>query len=156
MENATKALLIAAAVLVAILIISLGLVVYNMASETINSVNFSGQEVTAFNDQFTQYEGENVRGSEVNAMLKTVLSSNMKSRSEGLNSTDANAAKFVSVNVADQGRGASVGSASAITLALNATSLGGVQASTSQLYDVQVQYHPTTGFVTNILINNAN
>ena len=73
MENATKALLIAAAVLVAILIISLGLVVYNMASETINSVNFSGQEVTAFNDQFTHYQGKNVRGSEINAMLKTVF-----------------------------------------------------------------------------------
>ena len=35
MENATKALLIAAAVLVAILIISLGLVVYNIAAETV-------------------------------------------------------------------------------------------------------------------------
>ena len=45
MENATKALLIAAAVLVAILIISLGLVVYNMAAETIGSVNLSQQEI---------------------------------------------------------------------------------------------------------------
>ena len=35
MENATKALLIAAAVLVAILIISLGLVVYNMACQVL-------------------------------------------------------------------------------------------------------------------------
>ena len=35
MENATKALLIAAAVLIAILIISLGIVVYNKASEAV-------------------------------------------------------------------------------------------------------------------------
>ena len=41
MENATKALLIAAAILVAILIISLGLVVYNMAAETVQNVNMS-------------------------------------------------------------------------------------------------------------------
>ena len=51
MENATKALLIAAAVLIAILIISLGIVIYNQASETVKSVNMSSQEVQAFNDQ---------------------------------------------------------------------------------------------------------
>ena len=155
MENATKALLIAAAVLVAILIISLGLVVYNMASETIGAVNFSGQEITAFNDQFTQYEGDNVRGSEVNALLKTVLNSNMKSRSEGLAPTDANAAKFVSVNVADTNSGATVGSATGIVLENTANGLGGVQANTAQLYDVQLQYNPITGYVCNILINNT-
>ena len=97
MENATKALLIAAAVLVAILVISLGLVVYNMASETIDSVNFSGQEVQAFNDKFEQYRGENIRGSEVNALLKTALNANMQSKSEGLNPEDGN--KFVTVNL---------------------------------------------------------
>lgn len=64
MENATKALLIAAAVLVAILIISLGLVVYNMAAETVKgSANLSQQEMQTFNEQFTQYQGDNVRGS---------------------------------------------------------------------------------------------
>ena len=66
MENATKALLIAAAVLVAILIISLGLVVYNMAAESVNNnSSLSAQEIQAFNDQFTQYEGDNVRGTRV-------------------------------------------------------------------------------------------
>ena len=39
MENATKALLIAAAVLIAILIISLGLVVYNSSAETVKQAN---------------------------------------------------------------------------------------------------------------------
>jgi len=137
MENATKALLIAAAVLVAILIISLGLVVYNMASETINSVNFSGQEVTAFNDQFTHYEGSNIRGSEVNAMLKTVLSNNMKSRSEGLDPD--NGAKFVSVDFGDG-------------LAKDATTLGGLSADTSLLYTVSIEYDEDTGFVDEITV----
>ena len=83
MENATKALLIAAAVLVAILIISLGLVVYNMAAETMDSVNISGQEVTASNEKFTRYDGAHRRGSEVNAMLKTVLSANRDAEEAG-------------------------------------------------------------------------
>lgn len=83
MENATKALLIAAAVLVAILIISLGLVVYNMAAETVNnSANLSQQEMQTFNEQFTQYQGDNVRGSNVNALLKTALNNNIAKTQE--------------------------------------------------------------------------
>ena len=137
MENATKALLIAAAVLIAILIISLGLVVYNMASETIGAVDFSSQEVTAFNDKFTQYEGSNVRGSQVNALLKTVMQSNMQSRAEGLVAgTDA---KFVSVT-------------GAVTLAATATNLGGVEASTAQTYTVVANYDANTGFINNVTV----
>ena len=140
MENATKALLIAAAVLIAILIISLGLVVYNMASETIGSVNFSGQEIQAFNDQFAQYEGEHVRGSEVNAMLKTVLDSNMKSRSEGLDPAADDHPKFVEVSGGD------------VNLAETATSIGTNKADTSKLYTITVDRNSTTGFVHTITV----
>lgn len=141
MENATKALLIAAAVLIAILIISLGIVVYNMASETIGSVNFSDQEITAFNDKFTQYEGEHVRGSEVNAMLKTVLDSNMKASAEGLD-TDGNHPKYVEVEAGTGG----------VSLAISDTSLGVNKADTSKLYTVEVNRNSTTGFVDKITV----
>lgn len=137
MENATKALLIAAAVLVAILVISLGLVVYNMASETIDSVNFSGQEVTAFNDKFEQYRGENVRGSEVNALLKTALNANMQSKSEGLDPNDGN--KFVTVNL----DGSEV-------LTPASTGLGTTKANSSKLYTVEILYNEDTGFAETI------
>ena len=138
MENATKALLIAAAVLVAILIISLGLVVYNMASETIGAVNFSGQEITAFNEQFIQYQGQHVRGTEVNAMLNTVLSSNMKSRSEGLvPGTDP---KFVAV------------SGAANLAAVDQSIVPANMANVSRLYTVQVTMNGTTGFVDTITV----
>lgn len=82
MENATKALLIAAAVLIAILIISLGLVIYNQASETIDSVNMTGQQIQAFNDQFLKYDGSGKRGTEVNALIKTALNNNMSEMTE--------------------------------------------------------------------------
>ena len=78
MENATKALLIAAAVLIAILIISLGLVIYNRASETVNSAgDLSEYEVQQHNEKFTKYEGLNLSGSEVNAMINTVHNYNL-------------------------------------------------------------------------------
>ena len=83
MENATKALLIAAAVLVAILIISLGLVVYNMAAETVNnSANLSEYEIQAFNEKFTKYVGDNVSGTTVNAMITTVFNHNLAQEDE--------------------------------------------------------------------------
>lgn len=137
MENATKALLIAAAVLVAILIISLGIVVYQMAAETMDSVNFSSQEITAFNDKFMQYNGTNKRGSEVNAMLKTVLNSNMQSRTEGLNPTTD--AKFVVVK-----------NNTTTVLDKTATSIG-TTVNTSKTYTVTVKMDAKTGFVNEIV-----
>lgn len=93
MENATKALLIAAAVLVAILIISLGLVVYNMAAETVNnSANLSEYEIQSFNEKFTKYLGENMSGTTVNAMINTVFNHNLAQE-------DENAGRKVSVVV---------------------------------------------------------
>lgn len=78
MENAVKALLIAAAVLIAILIISLGLVVYNRASETVNSAgDLSEYQVQQFNEKFTKYQGENVSGSDVNALITTIHNHNL-------------------------------------------------------------------------------
>ena len=83
MENATKALLIAAAVLVAILIISLGLVVYNMAADTIGSVNLSQQEIQQHNDKWTRCEGEAQRGNQVNALLGDVVTHNAAQTDDG-------------------------------------------------------------------------
>lgn len=77
MENATKALLIAAAVLVAILIISLGIGIFNMASEQVNNAgDLSEYEIQKFNEKFTKYEGDSRSGSDVNALLDTVFNHN--------------------------------------------------------------------------------
>lgn len=141
MENATKALLIAAAVLVAILIIGLGLTVYNMASETMDSVNMSGQEITAFNDEFQQYNGTSKRGSEVNAMLKTVLNNNLKQVAEGQTANE-NTPKFVKVTD---------GNSCSVSLAVDATSITG-KANTSKLYDIEVKASTTTGLVNEIVV----
>ena len=78
MENAVKALLIAAAVLIAILIISLGLVVYNKASETANNAgDLSEYEIQQHNERFKRYQSSSATGSEVNAMLTTVFNYNL-------------------------------------------------------------------------------
>ena len=45
MENASKALIIAGAILLSILIISLGILIFSQAQDTINSINMSEQEI---------------------------------------------------------------------------------------------------------------
>lgn len=136
MENATKALLIAAAILIAILVISLGLVVYNMAAETVEGINMSGQEVSANNEKFTRYNGNHKRGSEVNAMLKTVLSSNREAIANG------ETAKLVEVD-------------GEVQLSSDATSLQS-QADTSKLYNIVVEYDGQGGLVNTIHVYNDN
>lgn len=83
MENASKALIIAGAILLSILIISLGILIFSQAQDTINSVNMSEQEVMAFNNKFTPYEGDNVRGSQVNALVQAVVSNNQSAHENG-------------------------------------------------------------------------
>ena len=77
MENASKALIIAGAILLAILIISLGIMIYNQASGVVDSNAMDEAAVTSFNQRFRQYEGDNIRGANVNAMIDTIIQNNL-------------------------------------------------------------------------------
>jgi len=76
MENASKALIIAGAILLSIIIISLGLVVVNNVRNSIEGQNLNQEELAAFNNQFVSYEGNNITGARVNALIQQVRSSN--------------------------------------------------------------------------------
>ena len=75
MENASKALIIAGAILLAILIISLGIFVYRQASGAINSGGMDEVQLATFNAKFRQYEGTQT-GSVVKDLINTVLTNN--------------------------------------------------------------------------------
>lgn len=76
MENASKALLIAGAILIVILLISLGIYIYSQAQQQVDSVNMDEQEILAFNNKFAPYLGDNITGAQVNALLQQVIASN--------------------------------------------------------------------------------
>ena len=57
MENASKALIIAAAILLSILIIALGMRVFNSARSATGSVDLSPQEISSHNSRFEAYVG---------------------------------------------------------------------------------------------------
>ena len=74
MENASKALIIAGAILIAILLISVGLVVFNSTKGVTDQAGELGRTMTAevFNSQFTQYFGDRVRGSTVRELINRI------------------------------------------------------------------------------------
>ena len=78
MENASKELIISGAILLAILLISLGIMIFNQAQDTVNNSGMSQAEITAFNNKFLKYEGTK-KGSEVKSLINEVISSNSDS-----------------------------------------------------------------------------
>lgn len=77
MENASKALLIAAAIIIAVVLISLGVMVLSNGSNLVkDNSDMSEVEITGFNNKFEQYFGTNVRGANVNALVNAVNTNN--------------------------------------------------------------------------------
>lgn len=73
MENATKALLIAAAILIAIVVITLGVFVLGKGSTLVKeNSDMSEVEITTYNSKFEGYCGQNIRGAQVRQLLNAV------------------------------------------------------------------------------------
>ncbi len=94
MENASKALLIAGAILICILLIAIGMYVYNSASATVDSAvnQMSQQEKDIYNAKIKSYIGDTIKGSEVKSMIDNIISQNQ----ENANKTG----KFISISTA--------------------------------------------------------
>ncbi len=75
MENASKALIIAGAILLAILLISLGIMIFNQAQDTVTNSGMTEAELTAFNNKFLKYEGQQ-KGTMVKSMMQDVMANN--------------------------------------------------------------------------------
>lgn len=101
MENASKALIIAGAILLSILIIAIGMYIYNSSQNTVTNVTsqFGDTEIQTFNQQFTMYEGKQ-SGTNVKALLGKVIASNSQNAQADLNTrlvgVDANNANLSS------------------------------------------------------------
>lgn len=89
MENASKALIIAGAILLAILIISLGMMVLSNATGLLKNGGMDKAGVQAFNETFLKYDG-NKKGSEIRSLVSEVMSNN--------NSDEASDETKVSIN----------------------------------------------------------
>ena len=77
MENASKALIIAGAILISILLISIGIILINSGSDVAEAgtSSMASQKIQTFNSQFTAYEGRK-KGSELRGLFNAIESSN--------------------------------------------------------------------------------
>ncbi len=84
MENASKALILAGAILIAIVIVSLGVLIFNtFGSKAKDMANMDEQQIQAFNNKIRPYLGNAVKGTQVNALLQYCLSVNMTAKKNG-------------------------------------------------------------------------
>ena len=80
MENASKALLIAAAVLIVILIIAFGMNIFNSTGDTSGQVadQAASQQIQTFNAQFTGFVGTGRAGTTIRNLQIAVRNSNAR------------------------------------------------------------------------------
>ena len=76
MENASKALIIAGAILLAILIIGLGIFIYRQAANTVSDTGMDRLAIQQFNGQFENYIKDNVSGATVKSLIQLVNTNN--------------------------------------------------------------------------------
>ena len=75
MENASKALIIAGSILVTIIVISLGIVVFNNFRKPVeNNTSLDTEIVAQFNGKIRPYVGNNISGSQVRALAQLIRS----------------------------------------------------------------------------------
>lgn len=79
MENASKALIIAGAILLSILIISLGIMVYNNAKSTVGDANLDSETIQTYNNKFTMYAGTGIQAAKVNSLIEAINANNVTS-----------------------------------------------------------------------------
>jgi uncharacterized alpha/beta hydrolase family protein len=84
MENASKALILAGAILIAIIVISLGVVIFrNMSATVKNEANLDKEQITTFNSKILPYIGETISGSQVNALMQYIRTVNARADEVG-------------------------------------------------------------------------
>lgn len=151
MENASKALLIAGAVLIAILLIGVAMLIYNGAMDGIDSGigQMNQQAKDMFNTQFTQYEGTQ-RGNNVRAVIRNIISNNSTNQEiDG---------KLVSLDVTNAGiTGLSSTKFEPTTADLKSNEMSAVTSkiNTGATYNVEIEYEPKTGLVKTVKVTKS-
>ncbi len=88
MENASKALIIAGAILIAILLISIGVILINSGRDitSTGTAGMNSQKIQSFNAQFTPYEGSHT-GSELAGLIAAIRGNNASNESQQITGT---------------------------------------------------------------------
>ena len=138
MENASKALIIAGAILLSIAIIGIGMYVYNNAATAMEGTDMTDQQVDTYNQTFTNYEGVQ-RGANVKTLCDRVASHNRTAADDSEKVQMVEADSSADVSVSD----ITVQDTTALTTIKNSIKSGAT-------YKIQFGYDPASGRVTTV------
>ena len=150
MENASKALIIAGAILLSILIIALGIFVFNAAKGAVNTDQLDATEKQTFNAPIEQYEGEQI-GSSVKQLLSELISNagNNKDADERLPDIE-----YKDTNAKGPNMPANIKSINSSVANTNTGLMSGLRSkiSNTHYYTIDIEYNDS-GLVSKITIN---
>lgn len=138
MENASKALIIAGAILLAILIIGLGMFIYNQAADTLDGAQIDGQKVDSYNSEFLQYEGTK-QGSQVKTLLNNIKAHNRKAE---------DASQVIIATQEEYDSNSKVSAPSEENKEDVNDGISDIKILSAQTYNVTFAYDPDSGYVT--------
>ena len=82
MENASKALIIAASVIVAIILVAMGTNILYKSWDLADTTVLDSTEITMFNQKFERYVSENLSGSNVKSLCSSAISNASTNKDE--------------------------------------------------------------------------
>ena len=151
MENASKALIIAGAIIISIMVISLAVFVFNrMGGEAKEQANMDEEQIAAFNSKLTPYLGRQ-SGSQVNALIQYVISVN----NTAVSSRDATKAITITFPGNDTGIKVTTDpSTGGMSVSYGSTGVKKVPTGSTSYYDVSGE-HDTNGLLTTIKVTSV-
>lgn len=147
MENASKALIIAGAILLSILIIALGIFVFNAAKGAVNTDQLDATEIQTFNEPIVNYEGTQM-GSQVKSLLSLLITN------AGNNSESAERLPDIVYNKGDGPQNINVTNiiSNVQNTKINDMSTLKSRISSTHYYEVEIDYDDSTGLVNKVTI----
>lgn len=149
MENATKGLMIAGAILIAIVLIGIGVFLVSQAQSIVDQggQQFTEMEKTTFNSPIEQYEGKR-NGSEIKALLTKLNTINMQ-----LTTDETYEEKGIGINIEDGNNELEIDSKTEYTNDVSKTvTAARAKINTGKTYTVVLEYDGFTGLISNVII----
>lgn len=143
MENASKALIIAGSILVAIMIVAMGVTIFNKARGSADTTSLDSAEITMFNQKFERFAGDSQSGSNVKSLISFAISN------ASTNKDEPSKLPYV-INNDKHSHDAKPTDGSSTYTSMLGKIRGDIKATAS--YNVTITYNDASGFIKEIII----
>lgn len=146
MENASKALIIAASILLAILLVAMGVRIFNQARNSYDDTALDATEINMFNSKFERYDNSQL-GSQVKSLISFAISNASTNPDE-----PSKLPTFKMTDCADASGGTNITDATTLDSYVDALSAMRKKALSTHPYTVELHYAPKTGLIDTVTI----